>query len=132
MEQVLMWLAHYGAWVGQPKVRSDLTEWLADHLYSNKPSRNPAVVAKNLIAMLEQEVNKDTQWGAVVGLVVLTRWQGRFWAQKHLLPVLSATATKITTTVTQEHLGSGDLMLQEDLKTKISHLFGKALFGLHY
>lgn len=117
--------------MGQPKVRLDLTKWLTNHLYSKTPPRKPAVIAKNLITMLEQEMNKDTQWGAVVGLVVLTRWQGRFWAQKHLLPVLSATATKITATVSQEHLGSGDLTLQEDLKTKISHLFGKALFGLH-
>lgn len=124
VEQVLIWLAHYGAWVGQPKVRSDLTEWLAQHLDSKKPPQNPATITKKLITMLEPEMNKDIQWGAVVGLVVLARWQGRLWAQKHLLPALSAAATKITTIV------KGDLIQQEDLKNKISHLFdnlGQAL-----
>lgn len=127
----MIWLAHYGPWVGRPGVRSDLTKWLVLQLDSKKPTQNPAALIKNLVDMLEPRSNKDKLWGAVVGLVVLTRWQGRPWAQKHLLPVLSAAAAKITAAVPQEDQGSGDVVPREDLESKISLLFGKSLFCLY-
>lgn len=131
LEHVLVWLSHYGAWVGRPRVRSDLTKWLVQHLNIKKPPQSPATLAKLLVALLGPGNNKDQQWAAVVGIVVLTRWQGRTWAQKQLLPVLVAAATKITVTDSQEEdTGRGDLVLHEDLKNKNSHLFGKKVLLL--
>lgn len=125
----MIWLAHHGQWEGLPRVRSDLTKLLGKHVKSKQSPQSPAILAKNLVTLLQPGKNKDTKWGAVVGLVILTRWQGRSWAKKHLLPALSAATTNITAISSQEKdLGRENLLPHEDLKNKISHLFGKAQF----
>ena len=125
-----MWLAHYGAWVGREIVRSDLTEFLAQQLCMKKPPPSPGNLARTLIYLLDPNKSKDWQWGAVAGLVVLVRWQGRQWARKNLLPILSKVTAKIPIDIYQpmENIsGRTNGNSSEDLKVKIAHLFGKAL-----
>lgn len=127
LELVILWLAHYGRWLGQAWVRSDLTKWMDRHLSMKKPAQSPAILSKKLVALLTSGKNKDWQWGAVAGLVILVRWQGRPWARKHLLPALLIATNKTTTDVSQQEENNcikSDSQLQEDLKTKISNLFG--------
>ncbi|KAK8401289.1 hypothetical protein O3P69_002803 [Scylla paramamosain] len=124
LEQVVVWLAHYGAWVGQPGVRSDLTKWLAQHLKVKKPPQSPAPLIKNLVTLLDPEKKRDLQWGAATSIVVLARWQGWAWTREHLLPPLLTAAGEISMAVSQqEESCNRDLELNEDFNIKISHLF---------
>ncbi|XP_045123702.1 trichohyalin-like [Portunus trituberculatus] len=124
LELVIVWLAHYGAWVGEPGVRSDLTKWLEQHCNMKKPPRNPAPLIKNLVTLLDPVKKRDLRWGAATSLVVLARWHSRAWARKHLLPPLLTAAGEISMAVShQEKSCDADSKLIEDFSIKISHLF---------
>ncbi|KAG0715181.1 hypothetical protein GWK47_012547 [Chionoecetes opilio] len=125
--QVIVWLTHYGMWVGQPNVRSDLTKWLAKHLSLRTPPQRPKIFAKNVIALLATEKDEDWLWEAVVGLVVLVRWQGRPWARHHLLPALRTAMDKITNSPSLSSSDRRNSQQNENIKMKISRLFAGAL-----